>query len=201
MSYTWKSNFTAANKENSLCRSCSKSDQNHPMYGKNPNIETRKKQSKSHTGKHKGKNNCMFGKIGKNNPKNGKSNYDFWIEKYGKEIADQKQEETKRKMRLSAIKRIEKRIGQISPNYNPQGCKIIDWFNMYYEFDFQHAENGGEICIDGYFPDGVDQNQMIIIEIDEKHHFNNGNLNQKDIDRQKYLENLGYDFMRIKETK
>lgn len=98
----------------------------------------------------------------------------------------------KRKQRISAAKRV-------TPNYNPQGCKIIDWFNMYYEFNFQHAENGGEICIDGYFPDGVDQKQMVIIEIDEKHHFNNGNLKQKDIIRQQYLENLGYNFMRIKQ--
>lgn len=60
-------------------------------------------------------------------------------------------------------------------------------------YNFQHAENGGEICIDGYFPDGVDQDKMVIIEIDEKHHFNVD-------DRQKYLENLGYDFIRIRES-
>ena len=70
---------------------------------------------------------------------------------------------------------------------------------MYYGFNFQHAENGGEVCIDGYFPDGIDMEKKIIIEIDEPRHYDkNGNLKQKDIQRQNYLENLGYKFIRVR---
>lgn len=102
-----------------------------------------------------------------------------------------------KKQREDYLERIEKLYGQLAPFYNPQGCEIINWFNMYYDFNFQHAENGGEICIDGYFPDGLDK--TVIIEIDEKHHFDgDGNLKQKDIERQQYLESKGYELMRIR---
>lgn len=97
------------------------------------------------------------------------------------------------------LNKIKEQEGQLAPFYNSNGCIIIDWFNMYYNFNFQHAENGGEICIDGFYPDGIDQDKMAIIEIDEKPHFNvNGTLKQKDIRRQKYLENKGYEFLRIR---
>jgi len=103
------------------------------------------------------------------------------------------------KIRLGAIKRIENTVGNIYPNFNPVACKIIDEYGKENGYNFQHAENGGEICIGGYFPDGVDKKKKTIIEIDEKHHFDiNGNLKQKDLKRQLYLENLGYRFIRIK---
>lgn len=108
----------------------------------------------------------------------------------------------KKKIRLSAIKRIEKNKfngGQLIPGYNPDACIVIDWFNMFYKFNFQHALNGGEICVGGFYPDGIDKEKMIIIEIDEKHHFNaDGSYRQKDIDRQQYLEKLGYKFIRVR---
>jgi hypothetical protein len=104
-------------------------------------------------------------------------------------------EETRKNMRLAALKR----NGVTFPNYNSVACGIINNYNKKYGFNFQHAENGGEVCIDGYWPDGVDEKRKIIIEVDEKHHFDvNGKLRQKDIQRQGYLEDLGYKFIRIK---
>ncbi|MBT4732226.1 DUF559 domain-containing protein, partial [Candidatus Woesearchaeota archaeon] len=50
----------------------------------------------------------------------------------------------------------------------------------------------------GYYPDGLDENRKTIIEVDESHHFKNGELRKKDIKRQTYLESLGYDVIRIK---
>jgi very-short-patch-repair endonuclease len=95
-------------------------------------------------------------------------------------------EEHKKNMRLSAIKR-----GIKFPNHNPKGCKIIDEYSKKYNFNFQHAENGGEVCIGGYFPDGIDEKRKTIIEIDEPRHYDvNGKLKLKDIQRQKYLEGL-----------
>ena len=108
-------------------------------------------------------------------------------------------EETKLKMRLSRLKYIEKNNGQVMPNYNSDGCEVINWFNMYYGFNFQHAENGGEVCIGGYWPDGLDKKRKTIIEVDEPQHFGgNGKLKQKDVRRQKYLEGLGYKFIRVR---
>ncbi len=112
-----------------------------------------------------------------------------------------KRSEVRKNMRLSAIKRIEKQKlngGQLIPGYNPEGCKIIDKYGKKNGYNFQHAENGGEVCIDGYFPDGIDEKKKVIIEVDEKHHFNkDGNLKIKDVERQRYLEDLGYKIIRI----
>jgi len=161
-------------------------------------------------------------RTGKNNNMYGKSVHDIWLEKYGKEEADTMwndrykymrgennpvykriiTNEHRKNMRLSAIKRIERskfRDGQLIPAYNSDACKIIDEYNKKYGFNFQHAENGGEVCIDGYFPDGLDEKKKTIIEIDEPKHFNSdGKYKQKDIQRQEYLENLGYKFIRVK---
>ena len=161
--------------------------------------EIRKRVSEALKGKYVGEDNPFYGKkhsievlqylseinTGENNPRYGKPHTP----------------ETKRKMRLSMLKNLENRIGQFSPNYNSEACIIIDWYNMYYDLEFQHAENGGEFYLKevGFWADGYDKKRNIWIEVDEKHHFDvNGNLKQKDVDRQKEIENfLGCEFIRV----
>lgn len=67
---------------------------------------------------------------------------------------------------------------------------------------FQHAENGGEYHIKklGYWVDGYDKEKNIVIEIDEKHHFNSdGTYKKRDIVRQKEIKDfLNCKFIRIK---
>ncbi len=108
-------------------------------------------------------------------------------------------DDIRKKLRMLAIKRIsDKRGFAMIPNFNPRACNIIDEYGKQRGYNFQHAMNGGEICIDGYFPDGIDKEKKIIIEIDEKHHFNSdGTYRKKDIRRQLYLENLGYKIIRL----
>ncbi|MFW6219773.1 MAG: hypothetical protein ACOC1O_01620 [bacterium] len=70
-----------------------------------------------------------------------------------------------------------------------------------YGYEFQHAENGGEYYIEhlGYFVDGYDIDNNVVIEYDEKYHFDiNGNLKDKDKLRQKeIIEYLKCKFIRI----
>ena len=182
--------------------SIANSGKNHPNYGKSPSIETRKKLSIANTGKKHSEETKQ--KLSENNAR-------YWLGKIRSEETrlaisksnkgKKRTEETKQKMRISHIKYIEINKlngGQLAPNYNPDGCIIIDWYNMYYDFNFQHAENGGEVCIDGRFPDGLDEARKTIIEIDEKHHYKNGKLRDKDIIRQKRFEELGYEVIRVK---
>ena|SRR3972149_7279274 len=59
-------------------------------------------------------------------------------------------EETKQKIRLSAIKRIEKckfNGTRMVPSYNPKSIPIIEEFGKANGYNFQHAENGGEFYI------------------------------------------------------
>ena len=108
----------------------------------------------------------------------------------------------RRKKRLARIKDMKKKHGQLIPNYNLEGCKIIDEYSKKHKYNFQHAENGGEFYIKelGYWVDGYDKERNVVIEIDEPAHYNiNGNLSKQDIERQKEIENhLNCKFIRIK---
>ena len=111
-------------------------------------------------------------------------------------------QETRKKMRIATIKRIESRHGQCYPNYNPEACKLIDEYGKENNYNFQHAENGGEFLVKGlgYWVDGYDKKRNTIIEIDEAHHFDiNGNLSERDIQRQKEItEFLKCEFIRFR---
>ena len=100
--------------------------------------------------------------------------------------------------RIALIKRIKNRKGQIAPNYNPKACRLIEEYGKKHNFNFRHAENGGEVCIGGYYPDGIDIDAKVIIEVDEAYHYKNGELHYKDVKRQKYLEKKGYTVIRLK---
>ncbi len=200
--YSNKYDLKYALKKDKLCKSCvfigreilwcdklsiSKSGDKNPQYGKRgkKSINYGRKLTKEHRQKigYKNKGRIKSENEIKNLSKATKKSFE--------------NPERRKQNRISAIRRIEKAGGKFIPNYNPDACKIINWFNMFYDFKFQHAENGGEICVGGYFPDGFDK--TVIIEIDEKHHYDSdGNLKQKDIERQQYLENKGYEFIRVK---
>lgn len=110
--------------------------------------------------------------------------------------------ETKRKMRISTLDYIHDNKGQISPRYNKNSIEVIEKFGAENGYNFLHAENGGEYHIKelGYFLDAYDPHKNVVLEIDEKHHFDaNGDLSEKDSIRQKEIESvLKCIFYRIK---
>lgn len=85
--------------------------------------------------------------------------------------------------------------------YNPESIPKIEEIGKKYGYNFQHALNGGEKQIPNtrYFVDGYDLKNNIVIEYDERHHFDkNGNLKHKDIIRQnKIMEEINCLFIRI----
>ena len=89
------------------------------------------------------------------------------------------------------------------PNYNVKACRYIDELNKKFGWNLQHAENGGEIRIVRYFPDGYDKTLNIVFEYDEPCHYKdveNNILNEYDIQRQKYIiEKLNCKFYRYNE--
>lgn len=147
---------------------------------------------------------CVDRVTGKNNGMHGKTHNEETKRKISA-LGRKHTQETRKKMRLSAIKNIEKNIsngGQMAPNYNPEACKVIDEYGRKYGYNFQHAENGGEIRIEelGYWVDGYDQEKNTIIEIDEPFHFDpDGNLLERDVVRQKEItEHLKCKFIRVR---
>ena len=110
-----------------------------------------------------------------------------------------------KKLRILKIIDIEKNKlngNQLYPNFNPNACKIIDEYGKNNGYNFQHAMNGGEFYIKelGYWVDGHDKDKNVVIEIDEKKHFDrNGNFKEKDVIRQKEIQShLNCEFIRIK---
>ena len=57
-----------------------------------------------------------------------------------------------------------------APMYNVKSISIIERYGKENSYNFQHAENGGEVQVIGYFVDGYDKERNVVIEYYEKHH-------------------------------
>jgi hypothetical protein len=108
-------------------------------------------------------------------------------------------EEQKQKFRESAIKRMDKLFGRCVPGYNPRACETFDELNRIYGLNLRHAENGGEVCIMGYFVDAFDLENQLIIEYDEKYHNNQKHKRKDEIRQSNLIRVTGFTFIRIKE--
>jgi hypothetical protein len=110
-------------------------------------------------------------------------------------------EETKKKMRLSALKYISELKGQVIPRYNKDSIALIESYGKEHGYSFMHAENGGEYFVKelGYFLDGYDPIRNVAVEVDESRHFVDGELTIRDKERQRQIEDLlGCTFIRMK---
>lgn len=112
-------------------------------------------------------------------------------------------EESKQKTRESTLKFLSTQIKGFKARYNKEACKFIDYLNKQNNWNLQHAENGGEFSINGYFVDGYDKERNIVFEYDEKCHYidvENNILKQRDLERQKSIkEALNCRFIRYNE--
>ena len=110
--------------------------------------------------------------------------------------------ETKHKQRVSTLNYIHDTYGQVMPRYNKSSIKILEEYASKLNIhDLQHAENGGEFKVLGYYVDGYSPSSNIVLEYDEPHHYDiDGNLNIKDLNRQQEIEEyLGCTFIRIRQ--
>ena len=94
--------------------------------------------------------------------------------------------ETKRKMRLTAIKNIIEKNGSIAPRYNIEACKFFDKMENEKKWNGLYATKNGEFYIKdlGYFVDYYEPSLNLIVEYDESNHYNIDNtLKKRDKDR------------------
>ncbi|KKM39484.1 hypothetical protein LCGC14_1564630 [marine sediment metagenome] len=106
---------------------------------------------------------------------------------------------TKRVLRAIRLRQLKERFGQVMPNYNSEACSIIEEYGKQHGYNFQHAENGGEFHIKelGYWVDGYDAQQNVVIEYYENWH---QKQIQKDLRRQQEIEkHMACTFIRIAE--
>lgn len=114
----------------------------------------------------------------------------------GKKIS----EESKHKMRLVAIKRIKENKIKPYTNFNPKACEYFNKLNEEKGWNLQHALNGGETEVCGYFLDAYDKEKNIVVEYDEPRH-NRPSIKKKDLLRQNNIINhLQCKFYRFSES-
>lgn len=189
LSYSSKMGLAYSVKIHSLCKKCSKLGKRNPYFGKvcfwkgrvGPNkgkkfgADFKLKMSKIVKGrKHtkRSKIKMSLSNIGKNT----------WSK--GRVVSDN----TKQKLRLKRIEDLRKKGifpgSKFSKNYNPNACKYFDKINEKHGWSLQHALNGGEITVCGYYLDGYDKQRNIVMEYDEEYH---KNQKEKDLKRQKII--------------
>lgn len=145
-----------------------------PMYGKKHSSKTIEKMKAN-----------QWDRSHKKNPMYGKTHSISTRKKISKARSKMRgrfhhSDETKRKMRIAAIEYLKKTMG-ICPRYNKDACKFFDKLNSIFMINGKHAENGGEYYVEelGYWIDFIDLDNKIIIENNEKKHYNVGRRNSK----------------------
>lgn len=226
ITYKYSCSLRRAEKENRVCINCKYSFYPGPNLGKKFSIETKKKMSASRKGKRawnkgiplssehsKNLSKSLKGRKVWSKGKKFSSEYRLKLSRSHKgqksPMADKTHsEDTKYKLRLATINDLRKKGihfgNKGASNFNPKACKYLDKLNEERGWNLQHAMNGGEIEIYGYFVDGFDKGRNIIVEYDEKDH-NRSDRKLKDSLRQNniisHLQTQGIiaEFWRYKE--
>ena len=196
--YKSEGSYQNSIKNNSQCRKCASSGENNHMFGKfgdlNPFFgkkhteETLEKQTKIKLGKKHTKTSLdkMKGlSSGNKNGMFGKSFYEIWVDKFGKEIADEKLNSFKNKQSLINSGSGNSMFGKPSPTGSGNGwsgwykgwyfrslreltymIKIIERFNLKWESGESNKYKISYIDYKGndrnYFPDFVVNGKYII---------------------------------------
>lgn len=166
------------------------------MIGRKLSTETKLKISRSNINRirsDEAKHNYSLSKLGDKNPM---KRLDVRIKnsitrKNNPRIITQ---ETRQKIALKAreniIKQLEKMGDYKGAIFNPLACDYLDKLSEQYNWELRHAKNGGEVQLFGYFLDGYDKKKNIVVEYDEKHHYDvYGKLKEKDVVRMNYIIN------------
>lgn len=100
-------------------------------------------------------------------------------------------EKTKNKMRIAAINRLQNVYGKKWVSYNKRSCIFFRKLNDIFQINGLHAENEGEYIVPvlGYSVDFYDKKNNIVIEWnEERHHYLQGKLCKKHMDRQNKIK-------------
>ena len=218
-------NMISAKERGSLCRSCCNKGENNPFYNKSHTKDVIDKMiltNKSNIDKYRTEQfRDKMSKItsGENNPMYGKSFYDIWVYKYGKEIADQKMIEYKKKHSIGNSGSKNNMYGKPSPNgsgngwsgwYNDIFFKSLKELSCMITFEKNNIEFQSAECkkfrikyIDwdnksrNYYPDFFIPSENKIIECKPKHLFNSKNVECKRKYAEDFCKENGYTYEMI----
>lgn len=110
-------------------------------------------------------------------------------------------EDVREKHRINKVNRMIEDGTLIWPNYNREACHIFHRLEKDLGWDGLYATKGKEQRIGRFWVDYYEPTKNIVIEYDEPHHYNNGELCDKDKYRQKWIEErINCKFFRINEN-
>jgi hypothetical protein len=84
-------------------------------------------------------------------------------------------------------------------NFNPRACELFNIINKEMNWNGQHALNGGEYKVLGYYLDFYEPTLNLVIEYDEKHHNKTREIKKDKIRQELIIGKLNCKFFRIKE--
>jgi len=200
LSYTQQSNWRAANRIGSLCRSCrvisdvTREKHRLEKLGKagTPRTEEAKQKLREW---HK---NSMTDEI--------RQRRDAWKHNMSADtknklracrIGKEASEITREKLRIIRLEKVREMGG--FPSFNKTACDFMDGLVGKLGFQFRHAMNGGEVAICGYSVDGYDEDKNVVFEYDESRH-ENLTRKEKDMRREKRMrDKIGCEIIRYSE--
>lgn len=224
--------FTEEHRQNLSKNHADVSGEKNPFWGKKHSSKTREILSNANAGKDRfsaeykkllsekmsGRGNPFFGKShteeAKNKlrqPKTPEHRRKLSIALKGRPIGKRYEvtPEVKKKMRMSAIKRLQKTFGKnvFLPNVNKKETEYFSSLEKSHGWDgIYYGKNGesGQFYIKnlGYWVDFYDPTRNIIVEYDETHHYNGDwTLIEKDVIRQEEIvKELNCEFYRYNEV-
>jgi hypothetical protein len=144
----------------------------------------------------KGDKNHFYGLVGDKNPANRPA-----VREKLKEY--QNRPEIKEKHRKVWQKMVFHKRVPMGPFFNINACKFMDEWGSKNGYNFEHAMNGKELSVGGYWVDGYDREKNVVFEYDEPHHYlkkADMTLKHKDVQRMNEIQNiLKCDFIRYNE--
>lgn len=107
------------------------------------------------------------------------------------------------KIRIGTFAYFQKVNGISQPRFNIKSIVFFDKLSKERGWNLQHAKNGGEITVLGYWLDAYDKQRNIVVEYDESFHYEdieNNILRKKDIKRQQeIIDHLHCEYWRYNE--
>jgi len=223
--YKNKTTFKRASSTNTKCMKCNNSGQNNPFYGKTHNDDIKnifRENNLKNIDKYRSeefRNKVSHHNKGNKNPMFGKSFYEVWVEKYGRDIADEKMNEFKIKQSINNTGENNSMFGRPSPNGSGNGWS--GWYGKFFfkslkelsfilmmekeEIDIESAERKkfriGYIDRDGnkrnYYPDFFIKEKKLIVECKPSHFFESEQVLLKKESALKFCEENGLTYKLI----
>jgi len=110
--------------------------------------------------------------------------------------------ERRRNTRIAEIEKNKLNGHQLTPAWNPVACDLIDEYGKKHGYNFQHARNGGEVRMFGFYLDGYDSINNVAIEYHEyAGHHTEKQMKKDALKKETFIKNLHCEYIVLYDDK